>query len=75
MTTIDKSRRYEPSGPAIFRNGWIGKETVEKQKDRIKAGWATFALIYVAIMVLACFLITQGAMDLFELICPVCFGR
>lgn len=75
MTTIDKSRRIEPSGPAIFQDGWIKRETAERTKDRVEAGWSVLVLVYVAIITTACFVITQGLMDILKVVCPACFGR
>ncbi len=50
-------------------------ETAEQTKDRIKAGWATFGCIYVAGVVLVVLFIAQEVVDLFERVCPACFGR
>ncbi len=76
MTTIDKKRYIEPSGPASFQqDGWEEKIISGEDLTRLKARLARFGCLIVVGVILLVFGLVQAYIDFLEQLCPVCFGH
>ena len=76
MSTIDKSKWIEPSGPATFeQDGWYpGADEALKQAAKEFKGDGINLFLGAGIVFLA-LAILELSMELIEWACPACFGH